>query len=92
MVGWQLMAMHSAKAAQLNVSQQSLDRANQFLDSVQVDNYGALYSYQPGGPATPAMTAEGMFVRQLHSVIREYAQDEDEVASEIRDLCEILSG
>lgn len=64
------------------------------LEGAEPIGYDALM--EQGGFKSPAaasnalVTAKRMFVRQLHSVIREYACDEDEVASEIRDLCQIL--
>jgi hypothetical protein len=62
-VGWQLMALHSAKAAYLNVPRQHLLLAENYLDSVQKDRQGGQYAYQRGRPATPAMTAEGLLSR-----------------------------
>jgi hypothetical protein len=62
-VGWQLMAMHSAKSAYLYVPSDVLDLAGEFLDTVQKDPYGAFYAYQPGRPATATMTAEALLSR-----------------------------
>src|SRR5690606_27078615 len=56
--GWQLMALHSARAAGLEVDGTVLGRASRFLDSVATDRQGSAYSYLPGQGATPAMTAE----------------------------------
>lgn len=62
-VGWQLMAMHSGKAAYLHVPEETALRAGDFLDSVQSDREGGFYSYQPRGGPTPTMTAEGLLSR-----------------------------
>jgi hypothetical protein len=62
-IGWQLMALHSARAAFLDVPENVLQRAARYLDDAQTDEDGALYSYRPGGSATPAMTAEGLLSR-----------------------------
>jgi len=62
-VGWQLMAMHSAKSAYLDVPKATGERAHRFLDSVQKDSEGGLYAYISGHRATPAMTAEGLLSR-----------------------------
>ena len=62
-VGWQLMAIHSAKAAGLQVADRAFLGAEYFLNSVQTDRDGAFYSYLPGGKPTPAMTAEGLLSR-----------------------------
>jgi hypothetical protein len=61
-VGWQLMAMQSARAARLNVPAESFELASHFLDSVQRQD-GALYGYQPGQRPTAAMTAEALLCR-----------------------------
>lgn len=61
--GWQLMALHSARAAGLRVESTALSRASRFLDQVQTDRLGAAYGYVPGHRATPAMTAEGLLSR-----------------------------
>lgn len=61
--GWQLMALHSARAAGLNIDSKALVAASRYLDSVQTDRIGSRYAYQTGGPPTPAMTAEGLLSR-----------------------------
>ena len=50
-LGWQLMALQSARAASLEVAPESFALADHFLDTVQHQN-GALYAYQRGRPAT----------------------------------------
>lgn len=61
--GWQLMALHSARAAGLRVEPASLARASRFLDQVQTDRVGSSYAYMPGHGPSPAMTAEGLLSR-----------------------------
>lgn len=74
--GWQMMALQSARAANLNidVDDATLKLADYFLDQVVVPAKfndrkktpladGAAYCYQPGRPATPAMTAEAILCR-----------------------------
>jgi hypothetical protein len=63
-VGWQLMALRSAKMAGFEVPEQTFDRASHFLDQVSGDSIGGRYSYQPGGGWTPTMTAEGLLCRE----------------------------
>jgi len=63
-VGWQLMALRSAKMAGFEVPEKSLELASKFLDSVKRDDVGALYAYQPGAPPSPAMTAEALLCRE----------------------------
>jgi hypothetical protein len=62
-IGWQLMALHSARAGRLRVPNVVLQGAGRYLDRAQSDEDGATYAYQPGGRPTPAMTAEGLLSR-----------------------------
>jgi hypothetical protein len=61
-VGWQLMAVQSARAAQLPVAPHVLELADQFLDRVQHDG-GAAYAYRPDDRPTAVMTAEALLCR-----------------------------
>jgi hypothetical protein len=61
-IGWQWMALQSARAAGLNVDEETLELAAHFLDSVQYED-GALYAYQPRNRPTHVMTAEALLCR-----------------------------
>jgi len=61
-VGWQLMALQSAKTANLKVPDETMEFAGAFLDTVASEG-GSKYGYQRGGQGTPAMTAEGLLCR-----------------------------
>lgn len=61
-VGWQLMALQSARAAGLKVPDSTLDRASEYLDGASSQEK-ALYGYQRGSGPTAAMTAEGLLCR-----------------------------
>lgn len=61
-VGWQLMALQSAKAGGLRVSGDTLRDGRQFLNSVQTDG-GAAYGYMRPEVNRPAMTAVGLLCR-----------------------------
>jgi hypothetical protein len=61
-VGWQLMALQSARAANLTVPDEAWGMADLYFDGVQHRD-GALYSYQSRGSPTPAMTAEALLCR-----------------------------
>jgi hypothetical protein len=63
-VGWQLMALRSARMALLDVPEEVLEKANAYLNLAQCDPIGGAYSYQPGGQATATMTAEALLCRQ----------------------------
>jgi hypothetical protein len=62
-LGWQVMALASARRAGIDVPQQALKSAEAWLEQVEAEP--GLYAYRPGEPVTPTMTAEAMFVRQL---------------------------
>ncbi|MEX2174199.1 MAG: prenyltransferase/squalene oxidase repeat-containing protein [Pirellulaceae bacterium] len=61
-VGWQLMALQSARSANLTVPDETWGMADLFLDSVQHDD-GSKYSYQARGGPTEVMTAEALLCR-----------------------------
>jgi hypothetical protein len=61
-VGWQLMALQSARAAKLHIPEETFELANHYLDSAQHQD-GALYAYQPGNRPTHPMTAEALLCR-----------------------------
>jgi Squalene-hopene cyclase C-terminal domain len=61
--GWFVMALQSARMAQLNVPQGSLDKVNQWLDFVASED-GSRYRYQRSKEPTPIMTAEALLCRQ----------------------------
>ncbi|WP_460168260.1 prenyltransferase/squalene oxidase repeat-containing protein [Thermostilla marina] len=63
-LGWQLMALRSARMAYLRVPDSVFEGAARFLDSAQTDKYGGRYSYLPGSSPTMTMTAEGLLCRQ----------------------------
>ena len=62
-LGWQLMALQSAMAANLHVPEATMERAGHFLDSVQGEA-GSRYSYMPNTRKfTHPMTAEALLCR-----------------------------
>lgn len=61
-IGWQLMALQSARAARLHVPDETFELAAHFLDSVQYED-GARYAYQPRHRPTHVMTAEALLCR-----------------------------
>lgn len=64
-VGWQLMALKSAKMSGLDVPPAVLTKAQKFLKSVSKGESGGLGSYQVDTGATPAMTAVGLLSKQF---------------------------
>ena len=62
-VGWQVMALRSAKAGRIPASSKTLRFAREFLRSVQTDEDGAFYAYTPGGGRKDSMTAVGLLCR-----------------------------
>jgi hypothetical protein len=61
-LGWQLMALQSARAANLTVPDETLELASHYLDSVQ-SHHGSQYAYRPRHQPTPPMTAEALLCR-----------------------------
>lgn len=80
--GWQLMALHSARAAGLRVDLGTLARASDFLDQVQTDRLGSRYAYLPGQRPSHTMTAEGLLSR----IYLGWKRDEPGLAAGIRYL------
>jgi WD40-like Beta Propeller Repeat len=64
-LGWQVMAMVSARRAGIDVRDESIDGARQWLDRVALPQDLGLYAYQPDMDPTMSMTAESMFIRRL---------------------------
>lgn len=64
-LGWQVMALTSAKQAKVEVPEEAFEVARNWLDMVSRSSPPGLYPYQPFREVTPAMTAEGMLVQQL---------------------------
>ena len=77
-MGWQVMALHSAKAAYLEVPDSALQLASFYLDKAQAvttvrtsqgnrtyGKHGGLYAYQAGGGFKRTMTAEGLLCRMF---------------------------
>ncbi len=66
-LGWQIMALASAKRAGIQVPDQTWNRVDRFLRSVKRGNYGGLASYRPDSPASISMTAEALYCRLILS-------------------------
>jgi hypothetical protein len=61
-VGWQLMALHSAKSGGLKVQADTMQDTRRFLDSVDSEG-GARYAYMPDQGPKNSMTAVGLLCR-----------------------------
>jgi len=62
--GWIYMALQSAKKAGIDVSKETIDKADKFISSVSAGEAKGLYGYLRSLP-TASMTSVGMFCRQL---------------------------
>ena len=76
--GWALMALHSARIAQIDIPPETFLLASNFLDSAQVDAADASrYRYRPDEPSQKeqlwSMSAEGLLCRQWLGWPRKYA-------------------
>ncbi len=69
--GWQVMALASARRARIDVPAEALTHVHRWMDAVRHPTLPGRYAYQPGRQYTNAMTAEGMFIRQLLGAHRE---------------------
>ena len=67
-VGWQVMALTSARMSGLRLPEDPFILASKYLDSVSSGKSGGRYSYQGNKNATPTMTAEAMFCQQIMGV------------------------
>ena len=63
--GWHYMALHSARMAEIEVPDEAFEKAREFIDTVSGGAQGGLYGYTGPSKDRPAMTATGMFLRQL---------------------------
>ena len=66
--GWQVMALHSARMAGLELPEKPFDLARRWLDFAGGGEHGGLYGYQSPTDISRAMVATGMFCRQLDLV------------------------
>jgi hypothetical protein len=64
-LGWQVMALVSARRAGIDVPEEALDGARAYLDRAAEGGHPGLYAYQPHQRPTHSMTAEAMFAQQL---------------------------
>ena len=64
-VGWQLMALKSAKMAGLEVNPKSLEKSRVFLKLASAGKAGGLFCYEPKGSPSPSMTAVGLLGMQF---------------------------
>ena len=66
--GWQVMALHSARMAGIELPEKPFDLARKWLDFAGGGEHGGLYGYQSPNDISRAMVATGMFCRQLDLV------------------------
>jgi hypothetical protein len=64
-LGWQIMAITSAKRAGFQIPDQTWQRVDHFLQTVRRGNSGGLASYRPDSPVSTSMTAEALYCRLM---------------------------
>ncbi|MCI0331603.1 MAG: squalene--hopene cyclase [Planctomycetes bacterium] len=64
-LGWQMMALASARRAGIDIPTNTWSRVDRFLSTVRRGTYGGLASYRPDSPASTSMTAEALYCRLL---------------------------
>jgi hypothetical protein len=79
-LGWQIMALTSARRAGSPVPEEAFNVARRWLSKVEREDAPGLYAYQPKRRVTPAMTAEGLYVQQLLGADRDGAAASNSVA------------
>jgi hypothetical protein len=72
-VGWQVMALQSAKAGGISVSPSTFSDAKMFLNSVQAED-GVYYGYETSEKGRPTTTAVGLLCRMYMGWKREKPQ------------------
>lgn len=72
--GWQLMALKSGEMAGLSVPKEAYTGVSRWLDSVESKSAAGQFSYHPTKEVSPAMTAEGLLMRQYLGAKRDDAQ------------------
>ncbi|MFM9966668.1 MAG: hypothetical protein ACKV2Q_36285 [Planctomycetaceae bacterium] len=68
--GWQLMALKSGEMAGLSVPKEVYSGVAKWLDSVESKTAKGQFSYHPSRPASLAMSAEGLLMRQYLGAVR----------------------
>ena len=63
--GWHYMALHSGRMAGIEIPDEVFARGREFISSVSGGTHNGIYGYTNPSPKHPAMTATGMFLRQL---------------------------
>jgi hypothetical protein len=71
-LGWQVLALYSARNAGLRGCEPAEARALSFLTHVSSGTAGGLASYRPGERPSFAMTSEALFCRLLHGLPSEH--------------------
>jgi len=69
--GWQVLALASARRAGLQLPPDALGHVRDWMERVRDPAQPGRYGYQPQAQFSPAMTAEGMFIRQILGVPRD---------------------
>ena len=62
--GWQLMALKSGEMASLKVPKEAYTKVTSWLDTVESKTLPGQFAYHPSRPASVAMSAEGLLMRQ----------------------------
>ncbi len=68
--GWQVMALAAAREANIAVPDAAIEVGSLWMERLADPAAPGIYSYQPSYEPSAAMTAEGMFIRQLLGVPR----------------------
>lgn len=73
-LGWQVMALHSARLAGVAVPPEPLAEAQRWLARVEDRDTPGAYAFKPGQPPSDAMTAEGLLIQLMLGAPRDDAR------------------
>jgi hypothetical protein len=91
-LGWQIMALASARRAGIDVPDQTWQRIERFLRSVRRGSAGGLASYRPDSPVSTSMTAEAFYCRYVLREMSNVNVDEPAAAEARAQLLATLPG
>lgn len=64
-LGWQALALHSAKIGGIDVPEDTVAKMHSFIDSCAVKSGGGVAAYRPGHAPSTTMTAESLVARYV---------------------------
>lgn len=79
MFGWQLMALKSAETGGIPVPRATVQQMVKFLNDMSRGQNGGLSAYRSTDAASPTMTAEALFCKQMLGLRRSHASSDEAI-------------